>query len=288
LERLRGLTLTTTPADTPLLARGIGTYVSFQPNDGNGIRPTPYSTDMSVDPATYAAVADTVNISQPHGIGYVWNSMLWEVYWNLVDKHGYNADVYAPWNEGGNNLAIQLVMDGMKIQPCSPGFVDGRDAILAADVALTGGENQCEIWRGFAKRGLGAGASQGSSNSRTDGVESFALPAACSATFGGFDSPVGGGLNEANAGSTVPLKFTASGMGSETPRIDSQPIDCATQLIEGGPVVPIELPGNSQISSDGDVFHVNWKTDPSWSGTCRKVTVRLAGASDGTAVFRFP
>jgi extracellular elastinolytic metalloproteinase len=31
------LTLTTTPADTPLLARGIGTYVSFLPNDGNGI-----------------------------------------------------------------------------------------------------------------------------------------------------------------------------------------------------------------------------------------------------------
>ena len=73
------LTLTTSAADTPVLARGIGTYVSFQPNDGNGIRPTPYSTDMSVDPATYAAVADTVNISQPHGIGYVWNSMLWEV-----------------------------------------------------------------------------------------------------------------------------------------------------------------------------------------------------------------
>ena len=58
--------------------------------------------------------------------------MLWEMYWNLVDRYGYNADMYAPWNKGGNNLAIQLVTDGMKLQPCLPGFVDGRNAILQA------------------------------------------------------------------------------------------------------------------------------------------------------------
>ena len=74
-----------------------------------------------------------MNISQPHGIGYVWNTMLWEVYWNLVGQYGFNANVYATWYTGGNNLAIQLVIDGMKFQPCRPGFVDGRDAILAAD-----------------------------------------------------------------------------------------------------------------------------------------------------------
>ena len=95
-------------------------------------------------------------------------------------------------------------------------------------------------------------------------------------------------LNAVNAGSTVPLKFTASGVGLGNARIEElQPIDCETQLIEGGPVVPIEIPGDKGNIRDGDVFHVNWKTDPSWSGTCRKVTVRLAGASDGTAVFRF-
>jgi uncharacterized repeat protein (TIGR01451 family) len=70
-------------------------------------------------------------------------------------------------------------MDGMKLQPCSPGFVDGRDAILAADMALTSGANQCEIWAGFAKRGLGFSASQGSSASVTDGTEAYDLPAAC-------------------------------------------------------------------------------------------------------------
>ncbi|HSO01742.1 MAG TPA: M36 family metallopeptidase [Gaiellaceae bacterium] len=172
-----GITLTTSPSDTATTPRGVGTYVSFQPADGVGIRPTPYTTDMSVNPATYASVADIVNISQPHGIGYVWNSMLWEVYWNLVHKYGYNANIYDEWYSGGNNLALQLVMDGLKFQPCRPGFVDGRDAILAADRALTGGANQCEIWRGFAKRGLGTGASQGNPNNRSDGVEDFGVPA---------------------------------------------------------------------------------------------------------------
>lgn len=51
-------------------------------------------------------------------------------------------------------------------------MVQARDAILDADVALTGGDNQCELWTGFAKRGLGTGARY-SSTSRT---ESFALP----------------------------------------------------------------------------------------------------------------
>lgn len=47
-------------------------------------------------------------------------------------------------------------------QPCSPTFVQARDAILDADKALTSGENACELWTAFAKRGLGEGASRGS------------------------------------------------------------------------------------------------------------------------------
>jgi len=39
-------------------------------------------------------------------------------------------DLYDDWTTAGNNLAIQLVTDGLKIQPCSPGFVDGRNAIV--------------------------------------------------------------------------------------------------------------------------------------------------------------
>lgn len=67
-------------------------------------------------------------------------------------------------------------MEGIKLQPCSPGFIDGRDAILEADRALTNGENQCMIWEVFARRGLGYSASQGSPDSRLDQQEDYSVP----------------------------------------------------------------------------------------------------------------
>ena len=283
------MTLTTDPSDTATTPRGVGTYVSFESPDGPGIRPTPYTTDMGVNPSTYASVADVVNISQPHGIGYVWNTMLWEVYWNLVDRYGYNRNVYEAWGTGGNNLALQLVMDGMKFQPCRPGLVDGRNGILTADMALTGGANQCEIWRGFAKRGLGALANQGLSTSRTDGVEDFSLPASCtSASFGGFHAPIEAlpAVNAANAGSTVPVKFTLSG-GGDAPAIYSQAVDCNTLEPTGEAPSPIDSPGGSGLLRDGDEYHVNWKTDGAWEGTCRRLTLRIAAASNAVAYFQF-
>jgi extracellular elastinolytic metalloproteinase len=56
------------------------------------------------------------------------------------------------------NMRIRLVLNGMKIQPCRPSFFDARDAIIQADHILTGGENFCELWRGFSERGLGLDA----------------------------------------------------------------------------------------------------------------------------------
>ena len=244
---------------------------------------------MTVNPSTYASVADVVNISQPHGIGYVWNTMLWEMYWNLVDRHGYNANIYDDWTSGGNNLALQLVMDGMKFQVCRPGLRRRPQRHPQADVALTGGANQCEIWRGFAKRGLGFSASQGSSNNRTDGVEAFDLPASCTAaTFGGFRPPIDDrpAVNQVNAGATVPVKFTLAG-GGDSLLLDSQPVDCTSLVPTGEAPQPIGSPGSTGLSRIGDEYHVNWTTDASWAGTCRRLTIRIPAASDAVAYFNF-
>lgn len=173
-----GLYLTTDSDNTGPEGRGIGNYATGRPADGGGIRPFPYSTDMGVNPHTYG---DVGSVAIPHGVGSIWCAMLWEVYWVLADEHGFNNDYYA--QTGGNNMAFQLVMEGMKLQPCNPGFVDGRDAILAADRALYGGMNQCLIWEAFAKRGLGFSANQGSLNSTTDGTEAFDMPPSCKLLF---------------------------------------------------------------------------------------------------------
>ena len=164
------LTLFPLPSDTRTTVRGIGNYATFRPIDGDGIRNYPYSTDLAVNPQTYADIGST-NI--PHGVGEIWAAALWEMYWNLVEKHGFDSDLYA--GTGGNNLAIQLVVDGMKMQPCSPTFVQARDAILAADQTNNAGANKCEIWNAFAKRGLGFSASAGGTGVG-DEVEAFDLP----------------------------------------------------------------------------------------------------------------
>lgn len=165
------LVMTIEPGDQGTDGRGIGTYAVSQPPTGVGIRPTRYSTNMSINPSTYNTIKTA---AIPHGVGYVWATMLWEMTWELIDEYGFDPDLYH--GTGGNNLAMQLVMDGMKLQPCSPGFVTGRDAILQADLNNNEGANQCRIWKAFAKRGLGYSASQGSPNSTTDGVEAFDMP----------------------------------------------------------------------------------------------------------------
>lgn len=163
------------PADTATTPRPIGAYVTFEdPDTGFGIRAFPYNTDNAANPLTYS---DIPTQSVPHGVGAVWANTLWEVYWLLVEEFGYDPDLYH--GTGGNNIAHQLVIDGMKLQPCQPGFVTGRDAILAADQANYDGDLACHIWTGFADRGVGFGASQGSSNVIGDETESFALPPQC-------------------------------------------------------------------------------------------------------------
>ena len=62
-------------------------------------------------------------------------------------------------------------------QPCRPTFIQARDAIIDADKALTGGKNSCLLWKGFAKRGLGADASRSTDpNDHLSRKNSFNLP----------------------------------------------------------------------------------------------------------------
>ncbi len=153
---------------------GIGTFAIGQPTDGNGIRPAPYSTDFAVNNYTYADTNDATNISEPHGIGFVWATILWDLTWAYIDKYGFDSDLLN--GTGGNNKVMQIVIEGLKLQSCNPGFVVGRDAILAADNSITGGVDQCMIWEVFANRGVGLNASQGTWSSRTDQVEDFSMP----------------------------------------------------------------------------------------------------------------
>ncbi|MBK7635393.1 MAG: M36 family metallopeptidase [Saprospiraceae bacterium] len=49
---------------------------------------------------------------------------------------------------------MYLVMEGMKIQPCNPGFMDGRNAIIKADEIHFNSAHKCMLWNVFARRGF--------------------------------------------------------------------------------------------------------------------------------------
>lgn len=172
-----GLIMTIEPGDAGANSRGIGTFAISQPTSGAGIRPAPYSTDMTINPFTYGDITNTGAISQPHGVGFLWCNMIWEMTWALIDQFGFDPDLEN--GTGGNNIAMRLVVDGMALLNCNPGMQDGRDAILQADTVNFGGIHSCLIWEAFAKRGMGFSASQGSAGSRTDGSEAFDIPPFC-------------------------------------------------------------------------------------------------------------
>ncbi|CAO3590418.1 unnamed protein product [Absidia cylindrospora] len=172
-------------------------------NGGESIRKYKYSTSKTTNPSTYR-IMDRFDYWGVHAKGEVWAEMLYEVYWNLVDKHGFTPEWFPPaptdtTNDRGvpimsatdkqaakehilthgNTLALQLVVEGMKLQPCSPSFTDARDAILDADKALTGGDNYCDIYAAFAKRGLGVKAKLAKEGWIEQRKEDYEVPAQC-------------------------------------------------------------------------------------------------------------
>lgn len=180
------LMLTNRPGDNANVARGVGNYALGESTSGVGLRPAKYSPNFSINNFTYAKtngmqVTDSSTggmTPDQHSIGFIWATMLWDLHWNFVSKYGYSSDVLANRNSGSGRV-LQLVIDGMKLQACNPTFIDGREAILAADKAATDGENKCLIWNTFAKRGLGVKASAGDKKNINDQVEDFTVPEEC-------------------------------------------------------------------------------------------------------------
>jgi extracellular elastinolytic metalloproteinase len=147
---------------------GIGQYVSG--DDQKGIRSFLYTSDMNANPLTYSMAAGRT--SSVHSLGVIWASVLYEVYWNLVEAHGFGK-LKEIGSGKGNVIFMQLLVDGMKLQPCNPNFIQARDAFILADKTNNAGANECLIWRGFAKRGLGVAADE-------NFAESFDVPQQCS------------------------------------------------------------------------------------------------------------
>ncbi|MDP1663106.1 MAG: M36 family metallopeptidase, partial [Phycisphaerales bacterium] len=181
------LSINSQPVDDPNAVYTMGPYATYllsglTRNYYFGIRRYPYTTDMNKGPLTLGDIDSAlynVSASVPrssarpsgsnsgvHDYGEVWCQILWECRAAMIAAHGF----------AGNELMLQLVIDGMKLAPSNPTFIQSRDAILSADTALTGGANAATLWTAFAKRGIGFGASVPAASSTSGVVESFVVP----------------------------------------------------------------------------------------------------------------
>ncbi len=170
----------TTGFTTP---RGIGTYLAGQGPTGQGIRTQRYCTNFAINNKVFLAVLPTI----PHDRGEIWCAALWDMTWNIINQVGaINPNIFNNAGAGGNTIALKLVTEAMKLQPCNPGFISGRDAILQADRLLYGGLYACSIKEAFRKRGMGAFASQGSSDELADQTPDYSGGINLSLTQGGI------------------------------------------------------------------------------------------------------
>jgi extracellular elastinolytic metalloproteinase len=169
------LAYTARPGDTGATPRGLGTYALNQQTNGTGIRTQRYSTDPAVNTWTYASIN---GMAVPHGVGSVWAQGMWEVYWKLVDRWGFDANLYNAAGNAGNQRAMLYVNEGLKNTACNPTFTQIRDGIIQAAVDNHGGEDVCRMWEAFAAYGLGSNAVSGGANS-TSPTNGFSVPASC-------------------------------------------------------------------------------------------------------------
>jgi extracellular elastinolytic metalloproteinase len=154
----------------------------FRENYYFSIRRYPYSVDLSKNPLTFRHISDGAVLpvgpprsplaggpnSEVHNAGEVWCAALWEVFVNLVTRHGHAE---------AERRVLEYVIGGLKLTPSMPTFTQARNGIVSAVTALEPADLP-DVWQGFASRGMGVGAVSppAASTSLAGVVEDFSTP----------------------------------------------------------------------------------------------------------------
>jgi hypothetical protein len=227
--------------------------------------------------------------------GEIWAGTLWDLRRAFIVAHG---------PEEGSWRCDRLIVEGMKMTPCRPTYVQARDGLLAADLALSGGVDRCLVWGALAGRGLGASSwSAGPDDTRP--FFAFDRPLDCTgrATVAfsqdryGDDADAGILLADATAGTAArTLRVVASsGDAEDVAAPGPGPVRQATLRLLAGPAVPGD--GVLQVTA-GDAISVTCGTCPGSpaddAAISRALAVRVlthrvtSGSCDTDSVSDFP
>ncbi len=156
---------------------------------------------------TYGDFGHIIDGPEVHADGEIWVETLWDLRRTLVAKHPSD----------GVTRARALITDGMRLSPDEPSFLEGRDAILAANSARGYGDSDV-IWSVFAARGMGSNA-KALSGQDTAPVEDFTAPAVVSPALPA--TPLPGNRPVAPAPDTAPPRASQFGVTSRRFRVGS-------------------------------------------------------------------
>ncbi len=137
---------------------------------------------------------------QSHAGGEIWSSALWEVRCQMVARLGFQA---------GTSKVLQLVTDGMKLNPNGPNFLTSRNSIITAAAASAAvpetSADAADVREGFRIRGMGFSASIQSTTSPVRVTEAFDFMNARVINPITFTDPAPGGNNNtfADPGETI-------------------------------------------------------------------------------------
>ena len=197
VEFLNEFNLVPTNNESPF---SVGAYVTG--NKDRGIR----NYNMSTSPLNYSNVGyDFVcnaalvgppieeacpdGRTQVHADGEIWSATNFEIRQLFIQKYkgsfpATNKARQKACAEGtypasscpGNRRWAQIMFDAFLLMPGAVSMLDARDAYLSADMMRFGGANQTILWRAFAHRGMGVGASSPGGASEVDPTPSFQSP----------------------------------------------------------------------------------------------------------------
>jgi uncharacterized repeat protein (TIGR01451 family) len=252
----------------------VGSYVTG--NGQRGIR----NFNMSNSPLNYSDVGYDMVCNAPlvgppieetcpdgrtqvHADGEIWSATNFAIRQALISKYNAsfpasNATLQRDCADGkktadlcpGNRRWVQIMFDAFLLQQGSTSMLDARDAYLAADVMRFGGANQKELWREFARRGMGVNAFSAGTGD-VDPIPSFESASTPvdyenekAVTFRVFDADSG------NAPITSAKIYVGRYEAAVTPIADtigSTPLAATAKFVTGSYEFVVQAPGYGHV-----------------------------------------
>jgi hypothetical protein len=195
-----------------------------------------------------------------------------------------------------NSVTIKMTKDGPSLHP----IVSPNPIVLNGVGDITA--NASDEFSGLASVTCDPviTSSVGPGHSACTAIDSAGFMAVVNAPFTvvygftGFLAPVDAApvVNVTKAGSAVPVKFSLGGDRGLAIMAPDYPASQAMSCSASDPTADLEetlTAGNSSLSYDpvSGVYTYIWKTEKSWTGTCRKLSVKLIDGTEHVAYFKF-